>query len=87
MPNSDAQRQELSNRIASSAGKAASYLGLAEGHLQDVIDTVAALPTAEEQYEGGASRYVRELVDRVRHGRIQVIEIGEQLVAKHHRWT
>jgi hypothetical protein len=58
---------------------------LAEGHLQDMVDVLGAMPTVGEQYESGASRYVRDLVDRVRHGRVTVIEIGEQLVAKHHR--
>jgi hypothetical protein len=59
---------------------------MAEQHLQDVVDVLAGMPTAGEQYESGASRYVVELVERVRHGRVQVIEIGEQLVAKYQRW-
>jgi hypothetical protein len=81
----DKTAHELSNRVADSAGKAAGHLHLAEGHLQDMVDVLGAMPSAGEQYEAGAARFVRDLVDRMRHGRVAVIEIGEQLVAKHHR--
>lgn len=81
----DETARESSKRVVDSAGKAAGHLHLAEGHLQDIVDVLGAMPSAGEQYESGASRFVRELVDRVRHGRITVIEIGEQLTAKHHR--
>ena len=82
----DSFGREASRRVADSAGKAAGFLLLAEGHLQDMADVLHGMPTAGEEYESGSGRYVRELVERVRHGRVQVIEIGEQLVAKHQRW-
>jgi len=82
----DVLNRESSGRVANYAGKAAGCLLLAEQHLQDVVDVLAGMPTAGEQYENGASRYVQELVERVRHGRVHVIEIGEQLVAKYQRW-
>jgi hypothetical protein len=76
---------ESSKRVANSAGKAAGYLLLAGDHLQDMIDVLNAMPSAGERYESGAYRYLQELADRVRHGRVQVIEIGEQLIAKHYK--
>jgi hypothetical protein len=83
---SDSFGRESSRRVTDSAGKASGHLLMAEQHLQDVVDVLASMPTAGEQYESGASRYVVELVERVRQGRVQVIEIGEQLVAKYQRW-
>lgn len=86
MGTSDSLGRESSRRVADSAGKAAGYLLLAEENLRDVLDVLNAMPTAGEEYERDASRYVHALAEHVWQGRRQVIEIGEQLVAKHQRW-
>ncbi|GAB1508042.1 hypothetical protein [Actinophytocola sp. KF-1] len=75
--------QESSRRVADSAGKAVGYLLLAEEHLWDMKDVLGAMPTAGEECEKDAVRYVHALAEHVWTGRRHVIEISEQLLAKH----